>query len=170
MFAQVVLAAGAIVIGIIGLGTTLGITSLFLGHSVNEHGLFLLVVPMAGISVFASFGRSETFAAVEVIVIFAFVGAAMVFSNVAGPVMLLLLFAGYLGLYGLPCVRAWNYLLVRRPLEQAALRQQTLSLKLDADTGLAEAALRHERARAALADAERALEEAERGGRVGGRA
>jgi hypothetical protein len=168
IFAQTAMAIVAAVVCMIALGIILGITSLFLGHSVNEHGLFFLLFPMAGISWLASYGRDETFAPVEVAVIFAFIAVAMVLSNVAGAIWLVILVAAYVAIYGLPVARGSHYVFVRRPIEQAALKQQTLSSKLDVDAELAEATLRHERARAALADADRFVAVAER--RAGPRA
>jgi hypothetical protein len=148
--------------GAIGLG--LDFLRLFGVHSQdNVSGVLLL--PMAGVAWIATHGKSDPVAVVpEMIKVFAFFAALLVAMNVGSGILLLAVFAVYVAVYGKPFLLGWNYLFVRRPLEQQALKQQTLSAKLDADGELAEATIRHERARAALAEAERAVEEAERTG------
>jgi hypothetical protein len=176
MFGQIARAAVATFICIFVLGGTLEILRLIVGPSFSERGLFLLVIPMAAISWIAHYGDEDyeyyddyegNELAIEVIRIFVVVGAAIILANFF-PLLLLFLFGGYIALYAKRFVIGWNYLVVRRPLEREAEKQAALSQKLDADSDLADAVLRHERARAALADAELAVREAEQG-RGGGR-
>jgi hypothetical protein len=168
MFARLGVAAGVLVGCIFALSIALEIAPLFLGHRVNEHGLFVLVLPMAIVSAIAAQSGSPSIQLpTEIAKIFAFAGAAMILSNTgSAPLLLLLLAAGYVAVYAMPVIQGWHYLFVRRPLEQNALKQRTLTTKLDADSDLADATLRYERARAALADAELAAEEAEQRGRA----
>jgi hypothetical protein len=147
----------AVFIGIIILGTTIEITKLFV-HNFSEHGLFFLVVPMAGVSVIASWGSERIVAPLEAILIFVVIALAMIFANTGSWFLGLCLFAAYAAWYAKPVILGCNHLFVRRPLEREALKQQALSTKLDADAELAEATLRYERARAALVDAEAAVQ------------
>jgi hypothetical protein len=145
--------------GAIGLG--LDFLRLF-GLHPQDGATGVLLLPMAGVAWIATHGKSDPVEVVpEMIKVFAFFAALLVAMNVSG-ILFLAVFAAYVAVYGKPFLLGYNYLLVRRPLEQHALKQQTLSAKLDADGELAEATLRHERARAALAEAEEAVEEAER--------
>jgi hypothetical protein len=146
--------------GAIGLG--LDFLRLFGLHpQENESGVLLL--PMAGVAWIATHRKSDPVEVVpEMIKVFAFFAALLVAMNIGSAILLLALFAAYVAVYGKSFLLGWNYLFVRRPLEQQALKQQTLSAKLDADSELAQATLRHERARVALAEAEEAVEEAER--------
>jgi hypothetical protein len=129
----------------------------------QDYGLFILVLPMAGVAWVASHGKTDEVEVLpEMLIVFGFVGLLVLLLNYGNWFLLLAFVAAYAAVYGKPLVLGYNYLLVRRPLEQQALKQQTLSAKLDADSELAEATLRHERARAALAEAEEAVVEAER--------
>jgi hypothetical protein len=156
--------AGLVLFGcIFALGFSLEIAAIFLGHRVNEHGLFLLVVPMAVVSAIAAQSGSPLIRLpTEIIKIFAFAGAAMISSDTGrAPLMLLLLAIGYVGVYAMPVIKGWHYIFVMLPLQREAQKQRTLTTKLDAEGDLAAATLRYERARAALADAELATAEAE---------
>jgi hypothetical protein len=134
----------------------------FFGLHPQESASGVLLLPMAGVAWIAAHGKSDPVEVVpEMIKVFAFFAAFLVAMNVSG-ILLLAVFAAYVAVYGKPFLLGWNYLFVRRPLEQRALKEQTLSAKLDADSELAEATLRHERAQAALAEAEEAVEEVER--------
>lgn len=163
MFGQVARAAFLSFICLLVSGGSLEIVRLIVGPTYSEHGLFMLVVPMGAISWIASYGKEETDPAIEIVLIFVVIWFAIIFVNIASPLLLLLLFGGYIALYARPFLIGWNFVFVRRPLELEAEKQATLSHKLDADSELAEAVLRHERARVALNDAELALREAEEG-------
>jgi hypothetical protein len=166
MFGQIIRGTVVTFICILVFGITLEIARAIIGSTFSEHGLFALVIPMGVISWIASYGREETSLAFEIPLIFIVIWFAMIFANVGSPLLLLILFGGYIALYAKPFLVGCNYVFVRAPLECDAEKQATLSEKLDADAELAEAVLRHERARSALADAELAVREAEeaRGG------
>lgn len=168
MFCRLGVAAGVLVGCIFALGFGLEIAALFFGHRVNEHGLFLLVVPMAVVSAIAAQSGSPSIQLpTEIAKIFAFAGAAMILSNTgSAPLLLLLLAVAYVAIYAMPVVKGWHHLFVLMPLQREAQKQRILITKLDADGELADATLRYERARAALADAELAAAEAEQRGRA----
>jgi hypothetical protein len=153
--------AAILCMGVIGLG--LDFLRLF-GLNIQEHGLSVpALLIMIGVAYVASNGRTGQLEILpEMIKVFAFLAALILAASIGNWIVLLVLFAAYVALYAKPFLSGWNYLFVRRPLEQQALKQRTLSAKLDADTELVEATLRHERAKAALDDAERAVAEMER--------
>src|SRR3954453_4653028 len=102
MFGQVVRAAVTLFICVFVFGGTLEIARAIIGPTFSEHGLFALVIPMGAISWIASYGREETFIAFEIALIFIVIWFAMIFSNIANPLLILLLFGGYVALYAKP--------------------------------------------------------------------
>jgi hypothetical protein len=137
------------------------------GLQAHDYGLTILVFPMVGVAWVASHGRPHKVEwLADLLVVFMFLGALILIANYGNWLAVLLFVAAYPALYAKPFWHGCNYLFVRLPLEQEAVKQRTLTTKLDADLELADATLRYERARAALADAERAAEEAERRGRA----
>ncbi len=160
MYGKVIAAVAAFAGCMSVLGMTFDIFRM-VGHPINQSGFFPLLVIIAAIAVVASFGRESTQPWVEVCRVLAFAGIALIFANLFGPIGLFAILAGVIVAYGYPALAGWNYLFIRRPLEQRAMNEESFSAKLNADTELAEAMLRHERARAALVDAEDAVAKAE---------
>jgi hypothetical protein len=161
MYGRVIAAIVAFVGSMAGVGMIFEPLTQF-GHPINEAGFPLLLIVLGPLAVLASYGRDSTVPWIEVCKVVGLSGATLLVASFVGVLGLVAGLVAAAALYGYPAIAGWNYLFVRRPLEQQAKKQQTLSAKLDADTELAEAMLRHERARAALADAEEAVSDAER--------
>lgn len=159
MIARIVTTGVAIVGCIFVLGLVLEAIQKITGQHVSELGFFPIVAALSALAVISAYGREQTAPAFEACKVFAFTGAAIIFPHVMGAWVLLLVVAGVAVVYWRPAIAGWHYLTVSLPLERAAHKQQVLTEKLDADTALAEAVLRHERAKAALEDAERVAAE-----------
>lgn len=160
MYGKVIAAVAAFVGCMFVLGVTFDIFRMA-GHPISQSGFFPLLVIISAIAVVAAFGRESTEPWIEVCRVLAFAGIALIFSTFFGPIGLFAILAGVIVVYGYPALAGWNYLFIRRPIEQRAMNEQSFSAKLNADTELAEAMMRHERARAALAEAEDAVAKAE---------
>jgi hypothetical protein len=150
------------VIAMVALSLFFGLLKVF-GLRIEEYGLAALILPMLGVIWFAAQGKTDSIELLpEAIKLCAFLGALILLVNFGNWILVLGLIAVYVGVHAKPFLSGWNYLFVRLPIERQALKQQTLSTKLDADAELADATLRFERARAALTDAEDAVDETER--------
>jgi hypothetical protein len=124
--------------------------------ALRESTLFFLgMFPMLAIAILAGQSRQWQVEWLgQVIRIFSFIGAWFVISSYPNPILILAFVGAFGVMYLRPLLTSINYLFVRRPLEQQALKQHMLDQKLEADAAVAEATLRRERARAALEDAE----------------
>src|SRR4051812_41993240 len=109
MLGQVVRGTVTLFICIFVYGGTLEIAGAIIGPTFSEHGLFALVLPMGIISWIASYGREKTIITFEIALMFSVIWFAMIFSNVASPLLLLLLFGGYIALYAKPFLLGCNY-------------------------------------------------------------
>jgi hypothetical protein len=158
----------AAILGVAVIGLGLDFFRLF-GIRIQESFALPALLVMAGVGYVASQGKSgDVDPWPELLKILGFLAALIFVVNFGNWIIALAFLGAYAAVYAMPFVRGCNYLFVRRPLERHALKQQTLSVKLGADSELAEATLRHERARAALAEAEAedAVQEAERTARA----
>jgi hypothetical protein len=163
--AMLLRALGVVVVGAVGmaaLALVFGILSVF-GLRIQDERLILLSLPMGGVAWVAAHDKTGSVELLpEAIKLFGFLGTLILLVNFGNWILVLGLVAVYVAVHAKPFLSGWNYIFVRLPIERQALKQQTLSAKLDADAELADATLRFERARAALADAEEAVDEAER--------
>jgi hypothetical protein len=143
-----------------------GLAADFLRHfmpELRETTLFFLgMFPMFAVAVLAGQSRDwQVEWLSQVIRIFAFIGAWLIVSSYPNAILILVFVAVFVAMYVKPFLSSTNYLFVRRPLEQQALKQRMLDQKLEAEAAVAEATLRRERARAALEDAEKEYRDVE---------
>jgi hypothetical protein len=110
---------------------------------------------MLALALFASAGFRERKDPIQqLILVCAFIAAWMIVVSFPHVVVIVAFVGVFFAVYLKALIVSWNYYFVRRPLEQQAIKEQMLDKKLNADAAVAEATLRRERARAALADAE----------------